>query len=213
VVQQLGEQEGFNVDVVRPATPGAVDDPDEVSAAIAAWQAGLADALKLKATIDWSDDLDSPYFTDKPAWDGYSALVLWAAHEEYPALPLPAIAPEEWSPHPAYQRAFGAGSKSRYSQLIAGPELWLPVAFPFTFQAQDPAGKNVDIGSVPQLVEQLNMLNARTWKASSNDIDNWRRGGADFGAPLETSARFAFAVFLYCAEAAASHVLTLKLDY
>ncbi len=201
--------------MVRPSTPDQVTDPAEVQAAIKAWQDRMREGLKahLQAPFEWPDTPDSPYFTDKPGWDGYSALVLWAAHDQNPGHPLPAVAPSEWTKDSAYLAAVKEASEGRYSQLIGGPELWLPPSFPFVFQSQDPAGKTVDMGSIPELVEQLHDLNDRTWKASSADLIEWRRAGADFGAPLETSARFTHAVFSYCAEAALTHGLAVKLDY
>jgi hypothetical protein len=201
--------------VRRPDTPDAVTDPAEVASAVRDWQVALGAALKthLAGPFEWRDTLESPYFTDKPGWDGYTALVLWAAHAEHSGYSLPAIAPEEWTPDPAYQLALKEGSEGRYSQLLLGPELWLPPAFSFVFQAKDLTGNPVEMGSVPTLLNQLHQLNDRTWKASAADIEEWRGNGADFGAPLETSARFTYAVFRYCAEGALAHSLPIKLDY
>lgn len=44
-------------------------------------------------------------------------------------------------------------------------------------------------------------------------ISESRRLGAELGAPLVVSAKFAFAVFLKLAEAAVKYQLPLKLDY
>lgn len=68
-----------------------------------------------------------PYFTDKPAWDCFSGLLAWAAHEEHRDSVLPTVAPDDWSTNDAVQRSSQAeGFKSRYGQLLHGPELWLP---------------------------------------------------------------------------------------
>ncbi len=106
------------------------------------------DALgdRLSAPLDWEEDPAGTYFTDKPDWDPHTAVVLLAAHEEFPDVPLPAsIAPrEDTSRLPLMQRLRDAHpdrplslkerlrgrtapprTEWRYAQ-VQFPELWLP---------------------------------------------------------------------------------------
>ena len=217
VVQRAARESGVPVTIIRPEgdSEDAVTDPAAIEEVIVEWREALSASLKthLTAPLDWTEGMDPPYFTDKPAWDCYSALMVWAAHEEHGDPRLPTVSPEDWTSNTAVQRSQADDFRSRYGQLLNGPELWLPGDFTFTFSAEDATGNEVTIGSVASLSGQLQELNRRTWRADATTIGNWRRAGADFGAPFEVSARFGFAVFAELADEAARHRLPMKLDY
>jgi hypothetical protein len=59
----------------------------------------------------------------------------------------------------------------------------------------------------------LDDLNSRTWQATPDDLVRWRRDGADFGAPMEVGAQFAFAVARDLAGKANENRLPMLLDY
>lgn len=44
----------------------------------------LRDATIIESDLDWDERADASYFTDKPDWDCFGALVLLAAYEEEP---------------------------------------------------------------------------------------------------------------------------------
>ena len=216
VVQQATRDAGFPVTIIRHNVPSdAVTDPAVIEPAVIAWRDALNVGLRphLTAPLTWNEGMTPSYFTDKPAWESYAALLIWAAHEEHRGLPLPSVAPEDWSADVAVCRSQAEGFRSRYGQLLHGAELWLPGDFSFTFSAGDLGGDAVTIGCVHALVSQLRDLNDRTWKANAAEVSEYLRLGAERGAPLETSARFGFAVFMKLAESAAEHHLPLKLDY
>jgi hypothetical protein len=81
------------------------------------------------------------------------------------------------------------------------------------FQAEKVGGGPVLVGSSVVLARQLEDLNSRTWRAESDLLDAWRREGSDHGAPLESGARFAFAVFRALAEKSITNRLPMLLDY
>jgi hypothetical protein len=214
--QQAARDMGVPVTVVRQnSSPDAVTDPLVIEHAVNRWREALNAGLQsdLKAPLAWNEGVAPPYFTDKPEWDRYSALLVWAAHQEHPDLPLPAVAPEDWRTDAAVQRSQAEGFVSRYGQLLYGSELWLPGEFSFTFQTNDLAGHTVTVGSVNLLLAQLHDLNNRTWKAGATEVRECRRAGTESEAPLEASAKFAFAVFMELAQAAVEHQLPMKLDY
>jgi hypothetical protein len=216
-VQRAARESGLKIEIARerPDAEDAVTDPADVESAIVAWRQGLSNGLAkhLSAPLHWPEGMGPPYFTDKPAWDCYSALLVWAAHEEQGDPQLPDVAPADWTTDPAVKRSQADAFESRYGQLLGDTELWLPGRFNFTFSAGDATGQTVTMGSIVSLHENLQELNKKTWRANSAILSEWRRAGADFGAPLEVSARFGFAVFAQLVEAAVHHWLPIKLDY
>jgi len=216
IVQRSAREDGIRFSVVRPdSPPDALTNPADVEPIILAWRTGLQNGLAPHGNIvlNWSEQFEAPYFTDKPAWDCYAALVLWAAYDEHPETRRATVAPDDWSTDPAYKLSIAPGFRSRYSQLISDTEMWLPVEFDFIFMAPDPAEKKMGIGSSSRLLKQLNDLNQRTWQAGESTLADWRRQGADHGAPLETSARFGFAIMFALATESVRHALPMKLDY
>ena len=95
LVQQYARLNGLKCQVVRP--PSTDSSPrlsaDQIREAVLAWQSGLAEALK--QPLKWSEDNSSDYFTEKPAWDCYSAVAVLAAHDEHRELKLPDVVPED----------------------------------------------------------------------------------------------------------------------
>lgn len=216
VIQQYAREQGMAY--VREGAPDPVDaisGAHEVREAVLAWRQGVSQALgaNIAAPLEWPEQSDSPYFSDKPAWDCYSALLIAAAHVEHPDLPLPPLAPEDWTTNPNVVASLAPGFRTRYPQLLADVELWLPDTFGFTFRGPDVAGNKVGIGSAPTLLLQLQDLNQRIWRAEPAQLAAWREAGADKGAPFDVSARFALGIFLTLTTLAVQHRLPMKLDY
>lgn len=86
IVQQAGLANGVDVQVVhaQPEPPDAVSDPRLIRDAVEEWRQGLGAGLGVDC--DWPETVDSPYWTDKPDWDGYGAVMLMAAYDERPDL-------------------------------------------------------------------------------------------------------------------------------
>ncbi|MBI2840465.1 MAG: hypothetical protein HYX75_19270 [Acidobacteria bacterium] len=224
ILQQLGRQSGLHVEVVRPTQPkispvsrliGRLTGhrvPPDPATLVAKWWATLCTHAPVGALLMWNDSVDGEYFTDKPAWDCYGALVLRAAYDEAPPAQRLVAATDKWSKDPSYVNAI-ANPASRYRHLIANTELWLPVEFDPPFEAPMPVGDRAVIGSSVRLLSELRALNQNCWRASDGDIDGWRQEGAEYGAPLERSAMFGFAVFYTLACKSTALQLPMKLDY
>jgi len=182
---------------------------------VLAWRDDLSASLggNIAVPLDWDERANAPYFSGRPGWDGFGSLVLWAAYHEHPQLARPASLPEEWDNDPALVRSNAEGFRSRYSHLVRNVELWLPVAFAFTFEGEDVDGRRVVIGSAATLSRQLAELNEETWKRSESDVASWARRAPAVSAALEARARFAFAVFNRLAHLAVEHRLPMKLDF
>lgn len=180
-----------------------------------AWREALAASLgdSMPAPLDWDETTEARYFTGRPDWDDFGALVLWAAYAEHPALKRPDLLPEEWDDDPALVHCNAAGFRSRYSHLVRNVELWLPGPFEFTFEGEDVDRRRIVFGSAATLVRQLADLNDATWKAAEAEIVSWAGTATDDEAPLESRARHAFAVLAGLAQQAVEHRLPMKLDF
>ena len=203
----------------RPVQPSgqaqAVTSLARIRPQVLAWRARLATALgkRIEVPLDWDETDSAPWFADRPGWDGFGALVLWAAYAEHPALRVPQTLPEEGDQNDiALTRSTAVGFKSRYSHLVRDVEMWLPVSFEITFEGEDVGGRRLMMGSVATLRRQLNDLNAATWKAAADEVEAWGRARPE-GGGLEESARYAFALFCKLARLAEAERLPMKLDH
>jgi len=190
-------------------------DMEDVQEEVFAWRAALNESLSVRIALplDWNEDLDAPYFTGRPGWDGFGSLVLWAAYAEHPPVRPPPTLPEEWDNDPLLVRSNAAGFRSRYSHLVRNVELWLPSAFEFTFEGEDIDGRRVVVGSTAMLRRQLEDLNGATWRATAGVVAGWRGDSLADTASLEQNARHAFAVLTDLADRAVELRLPMKLDH
>jgi hypothetical protein len=189
--------------------------PETLHPAVLAWRAALSERLSanIPMPLDWDETPGAPQFTGRPGWDGWAALVLWAAYAEHPVLGRPNTLPDEWENDPALARCNAEGFRSRYSHLVRHVELWLPSTFAFTFDGEDVGGHRVVIGSAPTLRRQLADLNAATWKADDRMVTGWGRRRPPDNAPLEHRACYGFAAMVESAQRAVDHHLPMKIDY
>ena len=238
IAQQAGAAAGIEVQVIRaqPAPEDAVTDPATVREAILAWRASLRDGAGQPIDgLDWEELPQAEYFTDKPDWDGYWAVRLLAAREEFPAVKPPADVPnpsglETALASPLAQRIgdvyqvrggglrglFGRGGGStsgeRYPQLQL-PEIWLPGRIERPFKGADVVGQPMVIGSVDGLLGELESLNDRTLRADAEQLEAWSFAGPPEDRSLDAVGRFGLAILLQAARYGASHRLPIKLDY
>jgi hypothetical protein len=221
IVQRIGREKGWEVSMRRPNEPkrswfARILDhfrPRGTAAAAKAverWRERLRKQLQL-ASLQWNEDPDAEYETDKPAWDCYGALVLWAAYDELSAASRRETA-DGWEQDPAYLTSL-RNHESRYRHLIGDTQIWLPIQLDAPVLTQDVTGQSVTVGSSAQLFEELKQLNSRTWRATDQQISQWRHDGAEYGCELEISARFGFSVFYELARRSVAARLPMKLDY
>jgi hypothetical protein len=164
VVQRMAREQGTPYKMIYAGGEPEVPVPaDEMREAVMDWCKGLSNALQSQGCgpVEWDEADERPYFTARPAWRGYSALLVWAAHAEHPDLPLPTEAPESWADDPAFQRSTVREFKSRYGTILE-PQVWLPTKFPFVFGGPTLASEETCIGSVFTLKEQLDELYQQT---------------------------------------------------
>lgn len=152
--------------------------PIDPVALVRNWRDALAASHPEGANLDWNwpESLDTPYETDKPNFDGYGAVQLWAAYPSHPGLVGPETADLDWENDSVFQQA---KSLSGPFDHIIQPELWLPVEFRDVFEANELSGGKVKIGSVFELWREFSNLNDKTWRASHDEIRKWREQDFD----------------------------------
>jgi hypothetical protein len=209
--RELGAE--FNV-IRHYDPPEALRDPEEIRPLVLEWRNGLSESLasSLAEPLDWREDADARYFTDKPAWDGYQGLLLWTAYEEHPEFERPSSIPEHIDRDPAIKLSMNE-RKTRYPALLFSTNFWLPVRLPFVFETVDVGGKKAVIGSSYSLEQELSELNQRTWKMSDDELDYFAREGCEKDSPLEVAARFAYTLFQRHARLSVTHRLPMLLDW
>jgi len=189
---------------------------------IAEWKAGVLRSLGLNE--EWDDTPVGEYYTDKPGWEGYGAVVLLAAYDEHPELApgvkvkrllgsrmVAAVAPGDFGKADAYRAA--AESPMKYPTFLRA-EWCLPISGgPALFAAATPGGKQVTMGHVDRLLEELQLLNERTLKLSPAEMEAARQAGPADPGSLEGMAPFGLSVVIATAEFAARHRVAWIMDY
>lgn len=224
IVQQAGAASGMTVEVIRanPDPENSITDSASVLSAVREWQ-GTIGAI-LNASADWEEGVELSYWTDKPDWDGYGALVLAAAYVEEPQLapgarrgflrgPVPDVSCRAFGDAPAVRRA--RSHPRRFPSLLGGVEWWLPVrGTPKVFEAARPGGRPARMANVDQLLAELELLNRETIDLSEATARRAREAGPPApGSPMEQVLPFGLSVFMSLASEAARRRQPLLLDY
>ncbi len=219
VAQRYAREHGLQYISVDPegetAEPDGKLEPDTVRAAVNDWREVMTEGLgtNISEPLDWDESSEAPHFTDRPHWNGYAALMLLAAHEEHPEIDPPVTVPDEWREDDAYvQSTVRDFSTTEYIQILAA-ELWLPTRFEFTFKFIDLTGRHICIGSAPEMLGQLKILNERTYKGQEWDLKSWREELPKPEGPFDVAARYGMSVFMDLTQRAIDNRLPLRLDY
>ena len=216
ITQQRGREAGIPVRVLyTDEGEEGITNPDEVREVVMLWRKVVNRSLAphLGAPLDWDESDGLPYFTDKPDWNGYWALRLWAAHAEHPGMDRPAQVPEEPHEDGAFVASRAAAGENDFWSLLRDVELWLPADFSVALDFEAPNGKKMQVGSSVELQRQLRELNKRTWKAEEERIAGWHDGEEGERTPLENEARFGMSIFWDLVRKSIDHRLPMILDY
>ncbi len=126
-----------------------------------------------RPTPIWDETTESKYYTDKPDWEAFGALVmLQACH--YLNRPLPEYVDSGWNAfeEPIVKEAM---SKEIVNSLLSNVILWLPNMKDYSiFKTALPTGDVGLISTVSLLKEELEELNQQIWKADEATILSWR---------------------------------------
>ena len=90
VVQQWAEENGWGFQKITPDGEAADNEeemsPAEVQAAVENWRDQILSAISQPGQppyTPWPEDNEKPYYTDKPDWDAFGAMLLVAACHTY----------------------------------------------------------------------------------------------------------------------------------
>lgn len=175
VVQQWAEENGYTFHKITPDGEQVSDEeemtPEEIQADIESWRDQLLAAIS-QQEHPWPENNEKPYYTDKPDWDAFGAMLLVVACNTY-GEPVPPSVEKGWDfmEHPAILR-IGEDQEQVWS-LFYGATWWLPLADSFMFQGPLPNGSQAIIGTVGALRKELEKLNQLAWQADEETILRW----------------------------------------
>lgn len=102
VVQQWAEENGYSFNRITPDGEPADNEeemsPAEVQAAVENWRDQILSAISQPGQppyAPWLEDNEKPYYTDKPDWDAFGAMLLVAACRTYEE-PVPSTVEKDW---------------------------------------------------------------------------------------------------------------------
>lgn len=143
---------------------------------VVAWLADVATSLegKLRGELEWDEDPHAEPDRFDLGSGGLDAVRLLAIYADRPELDLPDTLPHPLGLDPAWAAAERTNfDRSRYGHLVAA-SIWLPADFDFTFKGPRPDGAEATFGSLIALQDQLEFVNARTFQASHQLLEEWR---------------------------------------
>ena len=175
VVQQWAEENGYSFNRITPDGEPADDEelsPTEVQAAVEDWRDQILNAISQPGQppyAPWPENNEKPYYTDKPDWDAFGAMLLVAACHTYEE-PVPPTVEKDWNfgEHPLVARL--GSDEERVWSLFRGATWWLPLADSFLFQAPLPTDDTAAKGGFSCLYQsidwtQLKPLDGRSCKS------------------------------------------------
>lgn len=231
VTQKFCEENGLEFRQIRadntPPLPA-----EEIQAGVNDWQNQLVRVLKnsgVAAAETWEENNEKPYYTDKPDWDAFDALLLYAASKLLgKKLPKEFTKRMDISNHPLMKKM----SKSNYTgwSLFAGVCYWIPINDSIMFNLPLANGIAADIGTTALLKFELSKINEIGWNADRETILDWRYtegypedaavqdGKVEFKEAssvydTESLAKFAFSILWQAMEFAENERVPIILDF
>ena len=165
VVQQWAEENGYTFNRITPDGEPADNEeelsPAEIQAAVEDWRDQILAAISQPNQppyTPWPEDNERPYYTDKPDWDAFGAMLLVAACHTYEE-PVPLTVEKDWDfgEHPLIARL--ASDEERVWSLLRGATWWLPLTDSFLFQGPLPTDDQTMIATLGGLRKELEKLN------------------------------------------------------
>lgn len=176
-VQQWGEANGVQVNIIRPEEQNAAPVPvEEITADVISWREQLIQALagELTGQPHWNEDNNTtPYYTDKPDWDALNALRLYALCKlQERKVPDTVDKNFDIQKQPAYKKFIK--DQNTAISLLHCSGWWLPISDSFMFNGYLPTGHQRMIATTGMLREELERINAIEWNADEQTIIGWR---------------------------------------
>lgn len=224
--QKWAEENGSAAHHVIPDAEETEDEltPDEMLETVKKWQGHMLSALTREgqeAYPSWPEDSEADYYTGKPDWEAFGALLLYAACRVYHR-PLPPTVQKGWDFEADPTIGELIDDKKQVWSLFQGVTCWLPIADCFYFGGTLPTGDTAMIGTAAGLQTELDRINAMGWRADEETILSWTdtEGYPDAAAPTqeptdyntESLAKYAFSIFWRAVQFSAEHNVPIFLD-
>lgn len=228
--QQWAEANGYGFQRIVPdGTEQGETDPAAIQSGVEGWRDQILEAISQPGAV-WPENNEKSYYTDKPDWDAFGAMLLVAACHVY-GEPVPETVEKGWDylAHPLIQRM--REDPAQGWSLLRGAEWWLPIENTFLFQAPCPNGARIIMATAGLLRWELEKLNELAWQADEAAILAWsctegypmdgQIDGAGRLAMGETHqvydtqslAKFAFSIFWQALNFARENRVPILMDY
>ena len=178
VVQQWAEANGYSFQKITPNGESVEEEemnPAEIQTAVESWRDQVLAAISQPGQTPytpWPEDNERPYYTDKPDWDAFGAMLLVAACHVY-GEPVPPTVEKDWDffAHPTVARL--AEDPERTWSLFRGATWWLPLSDAIMFQGAMPNNNPATFSTTGGLRKELEWLNQLAWQADEDTILRW----------------------------------------
>ncbi len=179
VTQQFAEANGFQFTRFDASGNGAQADdnlsPEEVHEIVMDWMGQLVTALTNSGCDTakiWTEDNVTPYYTDKPDWDAFGALLLYTAAKIYEEDLQPTVTKNwDFNNHPLINRL--TNDETRKWSLFSDVCYWLPINAGFIINCSLPTGVQTSISTTAALKLELEKINEIGWQADEETILSW----------------------------------------
>lgn len=234
--QQWAEEHGMGFSRVGPNGEPLTEekaDPAEVRAGMESWRDQVLSAITQPGKEPykpWTEDNERPYYTEKPDWDAFGAMLLVAACHVC-GEPVPPTVEKRWDfmAHPLIRRL--AEDPAKGWSLFRGAEWWLPLPETILFQVPLPTGDRRLVSTTALLRWELEQLNQMAWQAEEGTVLSWsstegypadgemdgagRLAMGEVHATYDTQslAKFAFSIFYQAVKFAEENQVPILLDY
>lgn len=178
VVQQMSENNGYKCTILdrlgnKIKRIKSKKENARIRMVVTCWIDHIAASLDLKSpTPLWDETSDCGYYTDKPDFEAYGALVMLQACLSL-GRPLPEYVDSEENvfENPIVLEAM---EKKIANSLLYDVALWLPIPDDVIFEASCPFGDKGAISTVSLLKKELEEINRKMWNADEATILSWR---------------------------------------
>lgn len=206
--------------------------PEEVQEIVCAWRDEMLQAVTPENQLPetWEESNDKAYYTDKPDWDAFGAMLLvTAAHTYEETIPETLEKGWDFTEHPLIKRL--AEDHEHVYSLFRSVMVWVPITkSTMVFRGPMPTGNEVMIGTLGALEQELEHINEICWLAKEETILSWTETegypaktlkdvetGTEDGKKetysTESLAKFAFSIFWRAMKFAKENRTPVLFDY
>lgn len=176
-VQQFGEAHGIPVQIIRANVEEHPAEEAEVRERVTEWRKHILSGLDIAEPARWNEDADqTPYYTDKPDWDGITALQLFVLAKMFgESVPETISKDTELTKSSLYQaRQAYLKQHDEPISILEGCGWWVPLEKPAIFSYVLPNFEEGVLATVGMLKQELQAINALSWNATPEEIAGWR---------------------------------------